>query len=150
MSDESRENASYIKECLDRISELEKKPCMKITEIFTPTEVRMLKLTQQTIGEHTTQIAELREATEEVIEAHLGYLNELREQIENIWKYLPSDLGEQIAELRESIDYFKPLQNVNDIQRQLTELKERCDTRIISNYNHIHNFAGVNRETWIS
>lgn len=63
---------------------------------------------------------------------------ELKEQIKNIWLYLPSDLGEQLKELRNQED--NELRNdthevIGNHQQQLNELKERFDFKNEQAYN---------------
>ena len=54
--------------------------------------------------------------------------DELKEQIENIWKYLPCDLGERIEELEKKFDSFSiqiPLYEV--FRKEIAELKGNFD-----------------------
>ena len=64
-------------------------------------------------------------------------IDELREQIENIWKYLPSDLGEQLNELKELAGMKrKQVERIDALEKVLRELKPfllHIDNRL--NYN---------------
>lgn len=109
----------------DRLTELEKKFENRIR--INPS--RMVCV-EEAISSHLEIIKKLEKEIDlmntdwtQMDNMHDKFKKELSELVGNTFEGM-SQLDTEIDELKNSIDYFKPLQNVNDLQRQIKELKE--------------------------